>query len=98
MAVEAYSPPIGSKHQVTGLGILGLVSNKEKITSSKAEFVIFSSYSYGRLFDTQSLPKKNYERQAEIYSDFFRNHELIYELSPKENSLSGPKIMIYKTN
>ena len=90
---EQYTPPVEDyikPYNVTLLGMYGL-NNKESKIDASTSYIILSSYEYGRFFDG----KEKYKAEAKVYSDFFMNHKLVYEISPDNVNYTGPTIKVF---
>jgi len=91
---EYSAPPVERLSQFKGrdFGFPSILKNGNVIYT--LDYYVLSSSYYQRYFDQPEM----YPLEVEIYSEFFDNNELVYEIESNNKTVSGPKISVYKIN
>ena len=90
---EHYTPPVEKyteQYDVSYLGYFAVDRKPKEV--GKLDYMIVSTGDFGRFFDS---PDK-YANETRSYMEFFKENELVREFNPSAQTMSGPKISIYK--
>lgn len=90
---EHYTPPIedySDSFEVNYLGFFALLKEGSDINS--LDYMIVSSGDYERFVDSEDV----YPSEANTYTEFFAQHQLVTEFEPDNRTMTGPTIRIYR--
>jgi len=97
LLIEPYSPPINNKSKELTIhhsSYRDIFLKKGDINNYN--YIVFSSFYYGRFFDEAGMAKNLYLNDAKIYNEFFQLNNLVFELKPDNKTTTGPTLRIYK--